>query len=147
MKSRTLLIVLSFSLLFAFALPRSASAIWILDGGIEDTELDRVDSAPHSPYHEVDAGRYGFWNEVSEFVVVLDFDLGGPQSPYSWTEIYWEPGTMDWDAQSSTVEFDNLCFLSEPDFGLQLISSSGSQDSPGVTLLVAPVSDLWREEC
>lgn len=97
-----------------------AFAMWHPTKGIEeiDTDLYRVDHLPNSPYHEINKGTYGYWENSQTFITVIDFLNGtGPVSPFTWDDVEWIPGPMDWGWETSNgVTFDHLCELIIPSY-------------------------------
>ena len=91
--------------MLVFILPSDARSGWLLTGGEEDIMvLLRVDSGdPDSPLHEQTQGKYGYWADSENFIVVIDFEGGsGPVSPFTWDDVKWVPGPMDKGWQGSS---------------------------------------------
>ncbi len=97
-------ILLTSILIFTFliATPSVKAEWWINDGG-EDILLDRVDDAlvndpanpdPAGPWHELDAGTYGYWDSSVWNEVITD---GVINTAYS--NVEWHPGTLDYIPQ------------------------------------------------
>jgi len=75
--------------------------MWLMDDGGDDIMgedelmLDRVDPDPDAPFHELDEGVYGFWDD-SVWITVIDFGTSQQiVSPYTWDDVQWIPGPMD----------------------------------------------------
>lgn len=86
-------------LLLVFILPSDARSDWLLTSGEEIIVLMRVDTGdPDSPLHEETEGKYGYWADSENFVVVIDFEGGsGPVLPFTWNDVKWVPGPMGKD--------------------------------------------------
>lgn len=92
--------VVCFFLLTMLAI--NAESMWVYDDHGEDIVLNRVDSDEDSPYHEIDEGKYGYYTTSQEWVTVLDFSLTPEiQSPYTWSDVWWTPGSMDADSNGT----------------------------------------------
>ncbi len=114
MKSNINNLSLTFFVVITFLLPQVVFGGWLYERGYEDIdtdleELDRIDNGAHSPFHELDAGVYGYWRTTSEFDIVLDFGTANVVvSPYTWSDVIWVPGPMDYIPPIGSINMDWL---------------------------------------
>lgn len=154
--NRSLVSVLFLSIALFIFIPNSdAFGFWVLDEGKEEINdemiLYRVDSHPHSPYHEIDAGKYGYYSQTGAFICVLDFYTTNViQSPFTWDDVNWVPGSLDWDQQGQSsiinleieINLNNLLpsdTLTEDVFVKDLNLACLENQDQHLT--------LWREDC
>jgi len=92
---KLIFLVLTTILLLGFSV--NGFSFWSLTEGEEDIILTRVDSGYYAPYHQIDEGRYGYY-ESGSFVPVLDFSTSFIiYEPFEWSIVEWEPGPLDAD--------------------------------------------------
>jgi hypothetical protein len=97
--SLAIILVLFLSL---FVTP-NAKCCWFMDDGgqiimgdvLDECMLERVDSDPDAPLHEIDEGVYGFYYDTAWYTVI---DFNTTQiivAPFTWDDVQWVPGSMD----------------------------------------------------
>lgn len=103
MKSKYYSILIA-SLLLIVSFPSLSSAMWYADDdeGMEIEELIRVDGDPDAPYHELEEGVYGYYDDQQQLVLVLDFNTTEVYiAPFNETNTEWIPGELDKPGQGS----------------------------------------------
>lgn len=141
MKNRLLLAIIFCVSVITYSLtPLAVNAMWLGVSGEDDLdllELQRADSSPHTPYHELNAGRYGFYTTSMQWVDMLDFSTSGfVVAPYTWDDLKWEPSSMDW-----TTEMGILAPVELPDLDIFYQALQGSSD------LALSSTNLGSDDC